>query len=425
VKPMFLPEKPYPGTFIERVQHAARVTRRALQAGLMLIVVAGPAKLLQWYFARKRATGEVIWLDDFTFGPKQTPAHNPAPADAADLTPNRTIKTRQSRIIKHDGYPKPDYPFAWRNPPISGNIVSGLGETAYRRPRKVFHTHDYTTPWGGMEFYLHLSNSFQTVSGVIRMMWDNRNRSGAVNPVQQPVDEPAAMSETIKAAARNMGAVLVGITELRDHHLYEGEDLPYRYAISIAVTMDRERMLTVPYEPSRLAVMDAYVDVGRIAIDLAARIRAMGWDARAETNLDVDSSAVVHVPVAIDAGLGQLGKHGSMITLAHGSNVRLATVLTNLPLATDAPVDIGVDDFCASCQICVTNCPPHAIFETKQMVRGQERWFVNFDRCTPYFSDNGGCGICIEVCPWSVEGRGPSISEKMLANRASTQSSTS
>jgi Pyruvate/2-oxoacid:ferredoxin oxidoreductase delta subunit len=414
---MFLPKKLYPGTRIERLQHAAKVTRRALQVGLMLLVVAGPTRLLRWYFARKRAAGEIIWLDDFTFGPKKTPAHNPAPEAVADITPNRTIKTRQSRIIKHDGYPKPDYPFAWRNPPISGNIVSGLGETAYRRPRKVFHTQDYTSPWGGMEFYLHMSNSFQVVSGMIRAMWDNRNRNGAVNPVQQPVDEPTTMSKTIKAAALNMGAVLVGITELRDHHLYEGEDLPYRYAISIAVTMDRERMLTAPYELSRLAVMDAYVDVGRIAINLAACIRSMGWDSRADTNLDVDSSSVVHVPVAIDAGLGQLGKHGSMITQAYGSNVRLATVLTNLPLAVDAPVDIGVDDFCASCQICVTNCPPHAIFDTKQLVRGHERWYVNFDRCTPYFSDNGGCGICIEVCPWSEEGRGSLMTEKLLARR--------
>jgi len=93
-------------------------------------------------------------------------------------------------------------------------------------------------------------------------------------------------------------------------------------------------------------------------------------------------------------------------------------VLTNLPLVVDGPTDIGVDDFCASCQICVTNCPPHAIFDTKQLVRGQERWYVNFDRCVPYFSDNDGCGICIEVCPWSEEGRGPSISEKMLAKRS-------
>ncbi|MCG8350291.1 MAG: hypothetical protein MI924_21205 [Chloroflexales bacterium] len=90
-------------------------------------------------------------------------------------------------------------------------------------------------------------------------------------------------------------------------------------------------------------------------------------------NLDTDASEVLHVLVATDAGLGQLGKHGSLITQAYGSNVRLATVLTDLPLAVDAFADIGVDDFCMSCQICTANCPPHAISDTKQTVRGVER----------------------------------------------------
>ena len=125
----------------------------------------------------------------------------------------------------------------------------------------------------------------------------------------------------------------------------------------------------------------------------------------------------MHVPVAIQAGLGELGKHNSMITKNYGANVRLATVLTDLPLETDEPVDIGVDDFCMNCQICTTNCPPQAIFEEKQMVRGEERWFVNFDRCGPYFADNQSCGICIEVCPWSEPGRGDILMNKMLARR--------
>lgn len=181
-------------------------------------------------------------------------------------------------------------------------------------------------------------------------------------------------------------------------------------------------MLTAPEEPSRLAVLDAYVDAGKLAIDLAKRIRALGWEAEAHTNNDFHASDVVHVPVAMDAGLGQLGKHGSLITVEHGSNVRLATVLTDLPLVPSAPVDIGVDDFCASCQVCVTNCPPHAIFETKQLVRGELRWYVDFDTCTPYFSANGGCGICIEVCPWSEEGRGSFIRDKMLARRTTEPS---
>ncbi|KAB8333562.1 4Fe-4S dicluster domain-containing protein [Scytonema tolypothrichoides VB-61278] len=100
--------------------------------------------------------------------------------------------------------------------------------------------------------------------------------------------------------------------------------------------------------------------------------------------------------------------------------MRLATVVTDLPLAVDVPVDIGVDDFCALCRLCVDQCPPQAIFSVKQLVRGEVKWYVNFDRCAPYFSVNHSCGICVEVCPWSEPGRGPQMTAKMLARRAHT-----
>ncbi|MEL6132256.1 MAG: 4Fe-4S dicluster domain-containing protein, partial [Bacteroidota bacterium] len=88
---------------------------------------------------------------------------------------------------------------------------------------------------------------------------------------------------------------------------------------------------------------------------------------------------------------------------------------TDIPLAVDRAEEIGVDEFCLSCQICSCNCPPQAISDTKQMVRGEEKWYVDFDKCIPYFVDHDGCGICLEVCPWSEPGRGSLISEKMLA----------
>lgn len=413
-----LPFAPFRGSFRQRLARYGRHLARAGQVSLLTLVVSGPGQLIRWRFARKKAAGETIWLDDLTFGKKDTPAHRPSPEQAADLSPNAAVATRVSRVMQRDRYPEPVYPFAYRRPPLSGNRINGLGERAYRRARKVFHTVDYTSPWGGLEFYFHLADSLATFRRFMRASWENRNLHGPVHPVRQPVDDPQAMSAMVKAAAREAGAALVGVTELRDHHTYEGKHVPYRYAISLAVTMEREAMLTVPSEEATLAVMDGYLQVGRVAIALAERIRALGWDALAATNLDRDASDVLHVPIAIDAGLGQLGKHGSLITQAYGSNVRLATVLTDLPLAADTPVDIGVDDFCASCQICVTNCPPHAIFEAKQMVRGVERWYVNFDTCVPYFSEQGGCGICIEVCPWSEAGRGVLMTEKLLARRA-------
>ncbi len=410
-----LPNKVYRGNLRERFAHRVEIIRRWLVFLFVSVMAYVVAPVFRWRFARKQAAGETIWLDDLTFGKKDSPAHNPPADKAADIAPNTHLRSRQSRVIKHDGYPEPDYGFAYRNPPLSGNVISGLSEQAYRRASKVFHTIDYAGPWGGLEFYFHQVNSAEASVKASRTVRKSHNADGPVHPVQQPVDDPAAMSAAIKAAALEAGAALVGITAVHDHHIYDDSAVNYRYAISIAATMDREAMLMAPLEDAVQAVMDGYLDVGEIALTLGQRIRAMGWKAKGIGT--ITTGEVIHLPIAIDAGLGELGKHGSLITKEYGSNVRLSTVLTDLPLAVDEPVDIGVDDFCLSCQVCTTNCPPQAIFETKQTVRGEEKWFVDFDKCVPYFSEHGGCGICIEVCPWSEPGRGPIISEKMLSRR--------
>ena len=97
--------------------------------------------------------------------------------------------------------------------------------------------------------------------------------------------------------------------------------------------------------------------------------------------------------------------------------MRIATVLTDLPLNHDKPVDIAVDDLCMGCRRCTIDCPVGAISDEKQTVRGVEKWYVDFDKCAPYFTEAVGCGICIEVCPWSRPGKGFSLSEKLLSKR--------
>lgn len=415
--PKSLPKSRYKGSLGDQVRAGYRTLLQLLANSMVYLLSNILGRQMKRSFESKKGRGETIWLDDLYFGNRDTPEHHPHPAEAADLTPNSSVKSRKSRIMKAERYPEPVYPFKFRRPPLSGNIINGLGERKKRRPRIVFHTGSYAGIWGGMERYFHTMADMSSLSSVLKIRWDNRRRSGPTFPVQRPVDDPQEMSAVIKAAAMEIGAVLVGITTLRDEFIFDHAQLSYPYAISIAVIMDRAEMVHAPSSRSSFAVQAGYRKAGQIAIDLAERIRAIGWEARAATNLSQDTSEVLHLPIAIDAGLGQLGKHGSLITRDFGSNVRLATVLTDLPLAVDTPVDIGVDDFCASCQICVTNCPPHAIFDTKQWVRGEERWYVDFDCCVPYFSENHGCGICIEVCPWSEPGRGISIMEKMLARR--------
>ena len=122
---------------------------------------------------------------------------------------------------------------------------------------------------------------------------------------------------------------------------------------------------------------------------------------------------VLMIPAAIEAGLGELGKHGSMIHRQFGSNFRLSLVLTDLPLEADAREVFGADAFCINCQVCANACPPDAIYRDKQMVRGESKWYVDFDKCIPYFVDNKTCGICLVVCPWSRPGVADNLVAKM------------
>ena len=144
-------------------------------------------------------------------------------------------------------------------------------------------------------------------------------------------------------------------------------------------------------------------------------IRSMGWPAEARTG--PMAGDIITIPAAIESGIGQLGKHGSIINDIYGSSFRLASVTTDLPLVADKPRDIGVDDFCTRCQVCSNACPPDAIFPEKQMVRGTMKWYVNFDKCIPYFNDTLGCGICIADCPWSFPSVASKLTQKLLRRR--------
>ena len=91
--------------------------------------------------------------------------------------------------------------------------------------------------------------------------------------------------------------------------------------------------------------------------------------------------------------------------------------MTNAPFAATAPLDHGIDAFCQNCRICEDACPPEALAPEKQTVRGVQKWYVDFDKCLPFFNQTQGCAICIAVCPWSRPGVGLNLAGK-LARRA-------
>jgi Pyruvate/2-oxoacid:ferredoxin oxidoreductase delta subunit len=315
--------------------------------------------------------------------------------------------------VKKD-FPSPQLPFRYRRQPLSGNDINGLGQSGFARPVQIFHgSGARELEWRKLEQFFALINPFKVYWLNLVNRWMLRRADGPIAKVRQPVDDPKTMAAAVKERARELGAGAVGIAPLTEKALYQGHDPDYPNAVVVLMPMDSEEMSHVTTNRAGAETMRAYMEITRTVIELAEYIRAMGWRARAYA----EAADILQIPLAIDAGLGQLGKHGSLICREFGSSMRIATVLTDLPLAHDAPVDIAVDDLCMGCRRCTLDCPVDAIADSKQLVRGAEKWYVDFDKCAPYFTHTVGCGICIEVCPWTIPGKGLSLSEKLLSKR--------
>ena len=122
---------------------------------------------------------------------------------------------------------------------------------------------------------------------------------------------------------------------------------------------------------------EQYLNSGVLALKLAAFIRELGFEATAHVD---GNYRVLCVPVAADAGLGELGRLGLLMTPEFGPRVRLSAVTTNMPLVQDKPVTFGVQEFCSICKKCADNCPSGSIDTgSKKPVRGVKKWQSNME----------------------------------------------
>jgi reductive dehalogenase len=180
--------------------------------------------------------------------------------------------------------------------------------------------------------------------------------------------------------------------------------------------MSQALIAAAPHTPTSIASMVNYARGAFIAAQLAAFIANLGYSATANHLRHYDA---LLVPLAVDAGLGELGRLGYLITRAFGPRVRLGAVTTDLPLVPDRPVDLGVADFCRICRKCAACCPSGSIPAGRRTpVNGILRWKLNAETCFDYWGKIGtGCNICMRVCPWSHADTWPHRFVKALVAR--------
>lgn len=306
---------------------------------------------------------------------------------------------------------------------VSGNEINGLGEDEVRSPRIVMWswTQPFThRPMQDLIARRHMEHP--DIGPILRI--GNADTYRPAPLADEAVDRtPDEWAERIRAHALEGSAVPVedvGITRIRPEWVFEGQEVTERWAILLVVAMDHGELAQAPEWPAGAEVQRQYNRGTAAARAMADWIRQQGHEARGHGG--PSAGPLLMIPAAVSAGLGELGKHGSMIHPRLGSSFRLACVITDLPLEeAEAPIDFGADEFCGSCRICLDACPPGAIFSQKQTVRGEEKWYVDFDRCLPYFAETYACGVCIAVCPWSKPGQAPRLAEGMAQKRSRTQ----
>lgn len=257
-------------------------------------------------------------------------------------------------------------------------------------------------------------------------LYDSRNsiqRSGVGLETSEPdmgkrvESDPSVLTYIVKKAAKFFGAGLVGVAELNRDWLYSEDrqgqsyDVPdsITHAVVMAIEMDYDAIATSPAFTSAAETGLGYSMMAFVELHLASFIKRLGFDA-----ITCENDVALSIPLAIDAGLGQYVRHGILITKEYGPRVRIAKVLTDMPLVADSPdLDFckSVVRFCETCEKCASACPSGAIpfgserlwtGPTKSNNPGVKKWFVDVERCYGFWILNGSeCSNCIRSCPFN------------------------
>jgi epoxyqueuosine reductase len=223
----------------------------------------------------------------------------------------------------------------------------------------------------------------------------------------------------VKKLAKDAGADIVGIADLapfKNGWQVVPQDLlmPFTCAVSIAVHLDGDVIDHIDNKPT-VEYADHYRAINKALDGITKTISdyVIGKGFRAQTipaSFIADEKDLLgnisHKAVARMAGIGWQGKSLLIVSPQFGPRIRLATVLTDMPLAPDGPMK----NRCGACAECSKACPATAIrsvsstgdrYETREEA-------LNFSRCvdqTLKFKALPGidariCGICVRVCPF-------------------------
>ena len=313
---------------------------------------------------------------------------------------------------------------SWWDPRIRSKKTERF-YTTYREPLKTWRKADGFTQkdyalrnasWHVSDLFTEIKEGEDRREGFSDAFTLQRDVAKEKIELGSPVE--AAME--VKKVARAFGAGLVGITHYDERWEYakkisdmsgeerEPEIPPHlKNVIVVAQPMDYDWIRTVPSALSGAATGLGYSHDALVVLSLTQYIRNLGYEAIGSMN---DTSLAI--PYGIQAGLGEYGRNGLLITKKYGPRIRLGKIYTDLPLAHDQPIQFGVREFCQTCNRCADSCPvkaipfgePSAEVHNESNIQGIKKWSVDGEKCFKFWSNqNSDCSICIRVCPYNKD----------------------
>jgi ferredoxin len=228
----------------------------------------------------------------------------------------------------------------------------------------------------------------------------------APQSAEPPPDvESRAFTAEIKAEATRVGLSQVGFAPFDPRYVFVGgarhplndatQALSQGSVIVCLLERDYKLVQTAPSSKCERSVLRTNSELAARAATLAEFVRARGF----QVQLHALAAPLVSIHFAVEAGLGQLGLNGQLLTPFAGSRCSIALITTNSSLEHGKPVDYGIHTICDRCQICVKRCPPSAIPNRRRYHRGILKAKIKTERCLPTTIQAHACAICMKVCP--------------------------
>jgi epoxyqueuosine reductase len=224
------------------------------------------------------------------------------------------------------------------------------------------------------------------------------------------VTEKETSRQKLKKFALEQGISLFGvadITNIREEFLLD-ENLKSQFqnAISLGKRLMDSVLEDILDRPTPLYFhhyrqLNFFLD--RTALLLSSYIQEFGFKA-----LPIPASQIVdwekqrahlsHKKVGYLAGLGWIGRNNLLVNPEFGARFRLVTVLTDMPLKADKPLNKD----CGKCLKCLEPCPAQAIKEKKEDF---DHWAC-FEKLKEFrrmgIVGQHICGVCVRACSGSM-----------------------